>query len=70
VLPAGNGKVRRPSAQELAHGADESDPDPTTGNIADPYGTRADAENDPLYQAAYGLQGKLPDEAQPPEKNR
>jgi hypothetical protein len=70
-LPAGNGEVCRPSAQELAHGADESDPDPTTGNRADPYGTRAEAENDPLYQAAYAAcKDKLPDEAQPPEKNR
>jgi hypothetical protein len=82
LLPPPSSSIWTPSPQELeqlvrfaqcmrAHGADVSDPDPTTGDMTTPHGTRAEAENDPLYQAAYAAcKDKLPDEAQAPEKNR
>jgi hypothetical protein len=50
-----------------AHGADVSDP--TTGDKTTPHSTRAEAENDPLYQAAYAVcKDKLPNEAQAREE--
>jgi hypothetical protein len=82
LLPPPSSSVWTPSPQELeqlvrfaacmrAHGADVSDPDPTTGDMATPHSTRAEAENDPLYQTAHAAcEDKLPNEAQPPEKNR
>jgi hypothetical protein len=82
LLPPPSSSVWTPSPQELeqlvrfaqcmrAHGADVSDPDPATGDTTIHQSARAEAENDPLYRAAYGAcKDKLPDEPQPPEKNR
>jgi hypothetical protein len=82
LLPPPSSSVWTPSPQELeqlvrfaacmrAHGADVSDPDPTTGDMTTPHSTRAEAENDPLYQTAYAAcKDKLPNEVQPPQKNR
>jgi hypothetical protein len=81
LLPPSS-SVRTPPPQELeqlvrfavcmrAHGIEVSDPDPTTGDMTFPYSTRAEAEADPLFQAAYAAcKDKLPNEAQAPEKNR
>jgi hypothetical protein len=82
LLPPPSSSVWTPSPQELeqlvrfaacmrAHGADVSDPDPTTGDMTTPHSTRAEAENDPLYQAAFAAcKDKLPNEVTSPEKNR
>jgi hypothetical protein len=44
-----------------AHGIEVSDPDPTTGDMTAPYSTRAEAEADPLFQAANAAcKDKLP----------
>jgi len=42
-----------------------------TGDTTTHQSARAEAENDPLHRAAYAAcKDKLPNETQPPEKNR